>query len=116
MDPLSAEPPIAVDSCLGNQVCSTETRYARPNSSVPFDSTEPVFIQRKCQPTGSPICDFSSDAPCEKSDNNMYVCYSCCSKDRCNTNVPTFSSAPVFKFSVSMIIISFLSFVALMFE
>ena len=115
MNPLSAEPPISVESCLGNQVCSTETRYARPNSSVPFDSTEPVFIQRKCQPVGSPICDFNSDAPCEKSGDNMYVCYSCCSNNRCNTNVPTFSNAPVLKLSVSMVIICFLSVVTLMF-
>lgn len=115
MNPLSAEPPISVESCLGNQVCSTETRYARPNSSVPFDSTEPVFIQRKCQPVGSPICDFNSDAPCEKSGDNMYVCYSCCSNNRCNTNVPTFSNTPVLKLSISMVVFCFLSVLTLMF-
>ena len=112
MEPTSAEPPISVESCLGDKVCSTETRYARPNSSVPFDFTEPVFIQRTCQSALSPICDFSSDSPCKKIDDGMYVCYSCCSKDRCNNDIPTFSRAPALKFSVSMAVfcLSFLAF------
>ena len=111
IDPTSAVPPIDVESCLGDKVCTTETRYARPNSSIPFES-KPTFIERSCRPRRSPMCDFSPDAPCKMDgENDMYVCYSCCDGDKCNTNIPTFSAAPTSqRTSHSLLIVCFALF------
>uniref|UniRef100_A0A7M5WV00 Uncharacterized protein n=1 Tax=Clytia hemisphaerica TaxID=252671 RepID=A0A7M5WV00_9CNID len=108
INPIEAEPPIRVEYCTGNKVCSTETRYARQNSSIPFDE-EPVFIQRTCQSIGSPMCDFTKEKPCIKDQNNenMYVCYSCCSNNKCNTDVPVFSHAS--KNALPVLVITFCS-------